>query len=223
MDIVFRFNQHRSHAIYLAFGASPEKLRDELLGLPTGCSGGMSGSNAIQAPEINMFGHSGLMGEQLPIAVGAALGSSRGTLAVCGDAAVEEDYIYPSLGFAATKKLKLGTAVAVPWRHPLYMAHLFASLDWLAEGRVIAGMGAGATLFKDEFELVGLGLDDRVDAVKEAVEIMRLAWENDEITYEAYVSEQNLVNDDSDEPIKHPLIEEIFSGKKGSSYFKPSN
>ncbi|HII51614.1 MAG TPA: LLM class flavin-dependent oxidoreductase [Halobacteriales archaeon] len=85
---------------------------------------------------------------------------------------------------AATKKLKLGTAVAVPWRHPLYMAHLFASLDWLSEGRVIAGMGAGATLFKDEFELVGLGLDDRVDAVREAVEIMRLAWENDEITYD---------------------------------------
>ena len=46
---------------------------------------------------------------------------------------------------------------------------------------------------------------------------------NDEITYEAYVSEQNLLMDDSDEPIKHPLIEEIFSGKKGSSYFKLSN
>ena len=30
-------------------------------------------------------------------------------------------------------------------------------------------------------------------------------------------------NDDSDEPIKHPLIEEIFTGKKGSGYFKPSN
>ena len=34
---------------------------------------------------------------------------------------------------------------------------------------------------------------------------------------------QNLINDDSDEPIKHPLIEEIFTGKKGSGYFKPSN
>ena len=45
----------------------------------------------------------------------------------------------------------------------------------------------------------------------------------DEITYEAYVSQQNLLMDDSDEPIKHPLIEEIFSGKKGSTYFKPSN
>ena len=50
-----------------------------------------------------------------------------------------------------------------------------------------------------------------------------LLAENDEITYEAYVSEQNLLIDDSDEPIKHPLIEEIFSGKKASSYFKQSN
>jgi acetoin:2,6-dichlorophenolindophenol oxidoreductase subunit alpha len=99
------FAQHRGHGIYLAFGAPPEKLRDELLGLPSGCSGGMSGSNAIQAPEIRMFGHSGLMGEQVPIAVGAALASGRKTLTVCGDASVEEDYIYPSLGFAATRKL----------------------------------------------------------------------------------------------------------------------
>ena len=50
-----------------------------------------------------------------------------------------------------------------------------------------------------------------------------LLAEKNEITYEAYVSEQNLVNDDSDEPIKHPLIEEIFSGKKGSTYHKISN
>jgi heat shock protein HspQ len=50
-----------------------------------------------------------------------------------------------------------------------------------------------------------------------------LLAENNDITYEAYVSEQNLINDDSDEPIKHPLIEEIFTGKKGSGYFKLSN
>ena len=50
-----------------------------------------------------------------------------------------------------------------------------------------------------------------------------LLAENNDITYEAYVSEQNLVPDDSDEPIKHPLIEEIFTGKKGTGYFRPSN
>ena len=99
------FAQHRAHGIYLSFGAPPEKLRDELMGLPSGCSGGMSGSNAIQGPEINMFGHSGLMGEQVPISVGAAMASNRPTLTVCGDASVEEDYIYPSLGYAITKKL----------------------------------------------------------------------------------------------------------------------
>jgi acetoin:2,6-dichlorophenolindophenol oxidoreductase subunit alpha len=99
------FAQHRAHGIYLSFGAPPEKLRDELLGLPSGCSGGMSGSNAIQGSEINMFGHSGLMGEQVPISVGAAMASNRPTLTVCGDASVEEDYIYPSLGYAISKKL----------------------------------------------------------------------------------------------------------------------
>ena len=50
-----------------------------------------------------------------------------------------------------------------------------------------------------------------------------LLAENNEITYEAYVSEQNLLLDKSKEPVKHPLIEEIFSGKKGSNYFKLSN
>ena len=50
-----------------------------------------------------------------------------------------------------------------------------------------------------------------------------LLAENNEITYEAYVSEQNLILDVSNKPIKHPLIKEIFSGKKGSGYFKPSN
>jgi Pyruvate/2-oxoglutarate dehydrogenase complex, dehydrogenase (E1) component, eukaryotic type, alpha subunit len=99
------FAQHRGHALYLNFGGPPEELRDELLGLPSGCSGGMSGSNAIQCPEIKMFGHSGLMGEQIPIAVGAAYASNEPTLAICGDASVEEDYVYPSLGFIATKKL----------------------------------------------------------------------------------------------------------------------
>ena len=50
-----------------------------------------------------------------------------------------------------------------------------------------------------------------------------LLAESNEVTYEAYVSEQNLLIDNSNEPIKHPLIEEIFVGKKGTSYLKPSN
>ena len=50
-----------------------------------------------------------------------------------------------------------------------------------------------------------------------------LLAESNDVTYEAYVSEQNLLLDKSKEPVKHPLIEEIFSGKKGENYFKISN
>ena len=34
---------------------------------------------------------------------------------------------------------------------------------------------------------------------------------------------QNLIVDQSNEPIRHPLVNEMFSGKKGSVYYKPSN
>lgn len=101
------FTQHRCHAYYLSFGGPPEKLRDELLGLPGGTSGGRAGSNCLQCHDNNltMFGHHGLIGENVPQAVGAALGSGKGVLCVVGDGAAEEDYIYPSLGFAVTHRL----------------------------------------------------------------------------------------------------------------------
>ena len=50
-----------------------------------------------------------------------------------------------------------------------------------------------------------------------------LLAESNEVTYEAYVSEQNLLIDNSKQPVKHPLINEIFVGKKGSNYLKLSN
>ena len=50
-----------------------------------------------------------------------------------------------------------------------------------------------------------------------------LLAESNNVTYEAYVSEQNLLMDNSKKPVKHPLISEIFVGKKGSNYLKLSN
>jgi acetoin:2,6-dichlorophenolindophenol oxidoreductase subunit alpha len=45
------------------------------------------------------------MGDQVPIAVGAALGSGRPVLTVMGDASAEEDYVFGAMGYAATKRL----------------------------------------------------------------------------------------------------------------------
>ena len=45
-----------------------------------------------------------------------------------------------------------------------------------------------------------------------------LLAENAESSYVAYVSQQNLVPDDSDEPIDHPAISTMFDGLEGGRY-----
>ena len=45
-----------------------------------------------------------------------------------------------------------------------------------------------------------------------------LLAENDEITYEAYVSEQNLLPDESGEPVAHPNVDEVFDGFSNGHY-----
>ena len=42
--------------------------------------------------------------------------------------------------------------------------------------------------------------------------------ENEETEYVAYVSEQNLLPDDSGEPLRHPDIAEVFEGQKNGIY-----
>lgn len=101
------FAQHRAHDIFLSFGGEPALLRDELLGLPTGSSQGKAGSNCLQSHKngFAMYGHHGLIGENVPMGVGAALANGKNTLCVFGDGAAEEDYVLSSMGFAATHKL----------------------------------------------------------------------------------------------------------------------
>lgn len=101
------YAQHRSHDFYLFFGGSPDQLRDELLGLPSGCSGGRAGSNCLQfkGADSIMIGHHGLIGENVPLGVGAALGNGRKTLCIFGDGSAEEDYVLSAMGFAASRKL----------------------------------------------------------------------------------------------------------------------
>ena len=45
-----------------------------------------------------------------------------------------------------------------------------------------------------------------------------LLAENAEDSYVAYVSQQNLVRDDSDEPVEHPAIATMFDGHEGGQY-----
>jgi pyruvate dehydrogenase E1 component alpha subunit len=97
------FPQHRGHAWYLAYGGSPDKLRNEILGFETGCCQGKGGSSDIQSDKVEA--HHGLIGEQVPIGVGYALAARQPIIIQAGDGAVEEDCFLTSVGFASTHKL----------------------------------------------------------------------------------------------------------------------
>jgi len=101
------FIQHRGHSHYLSAGADPIKLIDELLGRKTGCANGMGGSASIHSVEKNIFGHDGLMGSQVPIAVGHCYQTRKPTIVVIGDASAEEDYVLGAMGWASTKNLPI--------------------------------------------------------------------------------------------------------------------
>ena len=49
-----------------------------------------------------------------------------------------------------------------------------------------------------------------------------LLAENDETTYEAYVSEQNLLIDQSGKPCRHPWIDEMFGDRSDDCYGSPT-
>ena len=101
------FPQHRNHSVYLAHGGDPVQLIDELLGRKTGCCQGKGGSPGIQDLNVPIYGHHGLIGENIPLATGYALATARSTIAYFGDAASEEDYALTSYGFAATHRLPI--------------------------------------------------------------------------------------------------------------------
>jgi heat shock protein HspQ len=66
--------------------------------------------------------------------------------------------------------------------------------------------------------------DEWYEAIPEALRpskdqpFYHLMAENAETTYVAYVSQQNLIVDDSDEPIEHPAIGTMFDRLEGGRY-----
>ena len=82
---------------------------------------------------------------------------------------------------AVTRKIKLATAVLVPVRWPLKLSQDLASLSFIAGGRVIAGIGLGFN--PEELATVGMRIEDRIDIMRETVEIARLIWQENNASY----------------------------------------
>ena len=86
-----------------------------------------------------------------------------------------------------TSRVTLGTSVLTPTfrYHPSIVAQAFATLERLAPGRVILGVGTGESM--NEVPVTGMAWPEfkvRFGRLKEAVELMRRLWKEDFVTYE---------------------------------------
>lgn len=86
---------------------------------------------------------------------------------------------------AVTSRITLGTGVVIPVRWPLKLAQNFASLSYLAGGRVIAGIGLGAN--KQELAAAGLDVDQRKEIYTDTIAILRKIWSEDHVSFEGKV------------------------------------
>jgi 5,10-methylenetetrahydromethanopterin reductase len=83
-----------------------------------------------------------------------------------------EVYVYLTLALQATSRLRVGTAVTNPLtRHPAITANAFATLQALAPGRVVCGIGVGDRPLSE----IGLKVA-KVSTLTTAVGVLRRLW-----------------------------------------------
>ncbi len=77
-----------------------------------------------------------------------------------------------------TETIRLGTSVLVPaYRNPMHLAKQWGTLDWLAPGRTILGVGAG--WLASEFAACGVDFADRGRRLDDYVRGWRALWSGD--------------------------------------------
>ena len=103
---------HRSHHHCIAKGVDPKEMMAELLGKATGTNKGKGGTMHIADINKGMLGANGVVGSNIPVATGAALGAKmRGEDSVSvvffGDGAAAQGSLHESMNLASIWKLPI--------------------------------------------------------------------------------------------------------------------
>jgi probable F420-dependent oxidoreductase len=87
---------------------------------------------------------------------------------------------------ARTRRVRVGTAVLLPaLRNPVVLAHVVGTLDRIADGRLVLGVGfaADTPAIRKEFEAAGVPFERRVGRFLETLEICRALWRRDGVSF----------------------------------------
>jgi len=105
-------SSHRSHGHFLAKGGSPAAALAELMGRRGGASRGFGGSMHLFDPKKGFLGGNGIIGAQIPLALGPAFaakynGTEAVSVAFFGDGGINQGPLYEALNLAALWKLPM--------------------------------------------------------------------------------------------------------------------
>ncbi len=84
---------------------------------------------------------------------------------------------------AVTSEIKLGSAVALAMiRHPLVLARMVSSLDYVSNGRFMLGLSLGG--HPAELEAVGVNVRQRRRRLEETISLLRLLWDSPDVSFQ---------------------------------------
>jgi len=84
-------------------------------------------------------------------------------------------------------RVEVGTAVLLPaLRNPVVLAHQVATLDQVAQGRLILGVGIAADVpnIRAEFAAAGVPFDKRVGRMMEGLRLARALWSGEPVDWD---------------------------------------
>jgi alkanesulfonate monooxygenase SsuD/methylene tetrahydromethanopterin reductase-like flavin-dependent oxidoreductase (luciferase family) len=105
-------------------------------------------------------------------------------------------------GIAARSRIRIGTATLTPIRQQVVLAQLVGSLAYLAQGRLVLGIGLGGQ--PRAFELAGRRYEDRVVHFREMVDVLRATAQPD-ASYEGRFTQFSDLTLDPAPPADLPL------------------
>lgn len=161
---------HRPHGHLLAKGADPYRAMAELAGKPTGYCGGKGGTMHLSAPDVGFMTATGVVGGNIPLAVGAAMadqiaGNDRVTVVFFGDGAGQAGPFHESLNLAAL------------WQLPIVFVcenNGYAEFSALTEHTVVERLTSYAEVYAIPAQTIdGNDVREVIGAVGEAVDRAR--------------------------------------------------
>lgn len=130
------------------------------------------------------------------------------------DSRLVRDAVVPMAAFAATtERIKIGSGVIDMWtRNPARLASTFSTLDDLAPGRIICGLGAWWDPLAAK---VGITRDRPLKVMREVVEVVRALLANETVTYDGFHAHLDGVELDYVYQERRPKDVPIYIGATG--------